>query len=339
MEKKKNGAGSIAALVIGIILLAVTIIIQGMVSKKTGMANAQAAQMFAEATKGGTLPSAGILGNMNGIIAQFQVMVMVAMTILASKKGYIASVVLALLNIGSTLMSFMQSASKNSVIGMVVSVISIVIITIIYVYSVKITKAHDELVASNQHLIETNKVIREKDEKLTYLAYYDVLTGLGNRMLFIDHMNEMIEQEKDEPFSVVFFGIDDFKKINDSYGHNAGDAMLSTYSDRLRLFCGKTNFVGRLGGDEFAVILKGNMTESNIVNYIENLRAAVCEPVQVNNAVLQATMSFGVASYPVDGLTSEEILKSTDIAVLNAKANGKDRTCFYSQQQYIQKNI
>lgn len=339
MEKKKSGAGSIAALVIGIILLAGTIIIQGMVSKKTGMANAQAAQMFAEATKGGTLPSAGILGNINGIIAQFQVMVMAAMTILASKKGYIASIVLALLNIGSTLMSLMHSATKNGIIGIVVSVISIVIVTIIYVYSVKITKANEELIASNQHLIETNRVIREKDEKLTYLAYYDVLTGLGNRQLFIDHMDEMIEQEKDEPFTIIYFDIDNFKKINDSYGHNAGDAMLSTYADRLRLFCGKSNFVGRLGGDEFAVILKGNQGESNIVNYIENLRASVCEPIQVNNAILQTTMSFGVASYPFDGLSSEDILKSTDIAVFNAKANGKDRTCFYSQQQYTQNNM
>lgn len=147
----------------------------------------------------------------------------------------------------------------------------------------------------------------------------------------------MIEEDKNTPFSVIFFDIDDFKKINDSYGHNTGDIMLTTYADRLKLFCGKSNFVGKLGGDEFAVIVKGNMSEASIVNYIERLRAAVCEPVQANGVVLQTTMSFGVAIYPNDGINSEDILKSTDIAVFNAKANGKDRTCFYSQQQFTQR--
>lgn len=340
MEKtnKKNSALEMVIMIVGIILLIAIILIQSVVSRKVGEANGQAAAMFAEATKGGVLPTAGIFGNLNGIIAQAQVMIMVAMTIFTAKKGYIASVILTIGGIISNIFGMIMSNNKSGIIGIVVSCITVIIITIIYAYMQKIAKARNELIATNENLMETNRIIREKDEKLTYLAYYDILTGLGNRQLFIDHIDEMIETDKEKHFSVIYFDIDDFKKINDSYGHNTGDAMLSTYADRLRLFCGKSNFVGRLGGDEFAVILEGNLTENNVLGYIESLRAAVCEPIQVSNAVLQATMSFGVASYPSDGITSEDLLKSTDIAVFNAKANGKNRTQFYSQQQYIQRN-
>jgi len=175
--------------------------------------------------------------------------------------------------------------------------------------------------------------MREKDEKLTYLAYYDVLTGLANRQLFIEKVDESIQENSKTPFTVIYFDVDNLKQINDSYGHNTGDVMLSTYADRLRLFCGDSDFVAKLGGDEFAVILKGTVTENGVVSYIERLRNAVCKPVQVEGVTLQASMSFGVASYPDNGANSQELLRSTDIAVYNAKANGKDRTCFYSQQQ------
>ncbi len=324
--KNEKSSKHIVVLIIGIILFLALMMVQSRISA-----------MNAQAAASGNAPT-GIIGSINGVIAQIQVLISSFLVIYCKKSGYIASTILNLINAAYTLVfAVIIAGSTAAVPGIVVPIISVVTITIIYVYSLKISKTNSELMETNRTLTETNRVMREKDEKLTYLAYYDVLTGLANRQLFIDHMDEMIEEDKNTPFSVIFFDIDDFKKINDSYGHNTGDIMLTTYADRLKLFCGKSNFVGKLGGDEFAVIVKGNMSEASIVNYIERLRAAVCEPVQANGVVLQTTMSFGVAIYPNDGINSEDILKSTDIAVFNAKANGKDRTCFYSQQQFTQR--
>lgn len=330
MENEKKSKSTVI-LIIGIILFLSLMAVQSRIS-------AINSQKIAQAAATGSAPDTGILGSVNGIIAQIQVLISAFMTIYCKKSGYIAASLMNIVNAFYVLIvAVIITGSVSSIPGIIVPVISVVTITIIYVYSLKISKTNAELMETNRTLTETNRVMREKDEKLTYLAYYDLLTGLANRQLFIDHMDEMIAEDKNTPFSVIFFDIDDFKKINDSYGHNTGDIMLTTYADRLKLFCGKSNFVGKLGGDEFAVILKGNMNEASIVNYIERLRAAVCEPVQASGVLLQTTMSFGVAIYPNDGLNSEDILKSTDIAVFNAKANGKDRTCFYSQQQFTRR--
>lgn len=319
-QKQENKTKENIVLVIGIILFVAIMFIQSQISR----AGAQAMPGGA----GGASP----IQSLNGVIAQAQVLISATMVVVANKKGYIASIVLNLLNSLYTLITgVILAGNTHSLPGVVVPIICIVTLSIIHFYSLKISKTNAELVKTNRTLIETNRVIREKDEKLTYLAYYDVLTGLANRQLFIDHLDEIIEENKNAPFTVIYFDIDNFKQINDSYGHNIGDIMLSTYADRLRLFCGQSNFVGKLGGDEFAVIVNGNNSEAAIVDYIERLRASVCEPVNANGTILQTSMSFGVASYPSDGISSEDILKSTDIAVYNAKANGKDRTCFYSQ--------
>jgi diguanylate cyclase (GGDEF)-like protein len=195
---------------------------------------------------------------------------------------------------------------------------------------------HEELTESYEQLMETNRVIKDKDEKLTYLAYYDVLTNLPNRQLFIDKLDEHIRDNK--ICTVIYTDVDDFKKINDVHGHNAGDIMLSNFADRLRTFCGDVNFVGRIGGDEFAIILEGNYDERAIIEYVNKIRSLIAEPVSAGGAILHATMSYGIASFPQDGRSSEDLFKCTDVAVFNAKANGKDRPCFYSQySQYIRR--
>ena len=195
---------------------------------------------------------------------------------------------------------------------------------------------HEELTESYEQLIETNRVIQEKDEKLTYLAYYDVLTSMPNRQLFIDKLEANITNSN--PCTIIYSDIDDFKKINDIYGHNVGDAILCAYAERLKTFCTDPNFVARIGGDEFGIILNGSLPEASIINYIEKIRNLISEPVNVNGALFRTTMSYGIASYPQDGRNSVEIFRCTDIAVFNAKANGKDRPCFFSQNsQYIRK--
>ncbi len=230
----------------------------------------------------------------------------------------------------------LHDAAWAQIPGIVVPLCTIITIAIIYVFASRTRKMHEELTESYEQLIETNRVIQEKDEKLTYLAYYDVLTSMPNRQLFIDKLEANIANSN--PCTIIYSDIDDFKKINDIYGHNVGDAILCAYAERLKTFCTDPNFVARIGGDEFGIILNGSLPEASIINYIEKIRNLISEPVNVNGALFRTTMSYGIASYPQDGRNSVEIFRCTDIAVFNAKANGKDRPCFFSQNsQYIRK--
>ena len=275
----------------------------------------------------------------NGIVAQLQVLISTFMVVNVPKKGFYTASILNGLNclfialIGIVLSK--QVDKKDYLPGVLIPLCTIVIITIIHLYAQKISNTNKELSASNAQLTERNKVIQEKDKKLTFLAYYDVLTGLANRQLFIDKIDELINTAGNVPFTIIYTDIDNFKNINDTYGHNSGDSILSSFADRLKLVCGTSNFIARIGGNEFGVILQGNMSEGTILSFVDRMRTAISEPVIINGVPLRATMSYGITTYPQDARTSEELLKSADIAVLNAKYNGKDRPCFYNQQQHI----
>ncbi len=272
----------------------------------------------------------------NGVIAQLQVLVSTFMVVNVPKKGfYTASILNGLHCLFVALISLVIEKNPNAAPGVLIPLCTIVIITIIHLYAQKISNTNKELSASNAQLTERNKVIQEKDKKLTFLAYYDVLTGLANRQLFIDKIDELINTAGNVPFTIIYTDIDNFKNINDTYGHNSGDSILSSFADRLKLVCGTSNFIARIGGNEFGVILQGNMSEGTILSFVDRMRTAISEPVIINGVPLRATMSYGITTYPQDARTSEELLKSADIAVLNAKYNGKDRPCFYNQQQHI----
>lgn len=330
MQGKKNNGKQIFILIICVIAFVITFIIQG----KNGR-------------DGNT--------SLNGVIAQIQVIISTVMVVTSMKKGFITGIIsnacLSGFVLFQVIKKFIDSnqakidsdeaksladAAWAQIPGIVVPLCTIITIAIIYVFASRTRKMHEELTESYEQLIETNRVIQEKDEKLTYLAYYDVLTSMPNRQLFIDKLEANITNSN--PCTIIYSDIDDFKKINDIYGHNVGDAILCAYAERLKTFCTDPNFVARIGGDEFGIILNGSLPEASIINYIEKIRNLISEPVNVNGALFRTTMSYGIASYPQDGRNSVEIFRCTDIAVFNAKANGKDRPCFFSQNsQYIRK--
>ena len=171
MKTKKSSAKEVTAIIIGVILFLVTVMLQGRISA-----------IIAEITQNGGSP--GPLNSANGIIVQIQVLVSVLMVVLGKKKGVVTAVVINLLNSAYTLV-VVALLTKNfgALPGVVSPIITAVTCYIIYSYSAKVTKANDELKKANEDLIENNRIIREKDQKLIYLAYYDVLTGLANRCL------------------------------------------------------------------------------------------------------------------------------------------------------------
>lgn len=308
MKKSKENFLIIA----GIIVFVATVIAQAAVSRKGG-------------------------GNgLNGVIMQVQVLVSVLLAVLANKKGLITALVLNIVNSAYTLIFVIILAKNyNSIPAIVASLITIITCCIIHMYSSKVAKANEEVKTAYNELVETNKIIREKDEKLIYLAYYDILTGLANRQLFVEQIDEMIENNSKNPFTVILADIDDFKRIIDAYGHNTGDFLINTYAERLRGYCKKDDFVAKFGEEEFAIIIKGTSDDTEIVEYIENLRIALCAPVTVNETPIQLTMSFGISEYPANGIDSGEILRNADIAVTNAKMSGRGRIFFLNQNKCI----
>ncbi|MBR6634377.1 MAG: diguanylate cyclase, partial [Clostridia bacterium] len=119
------------------------------------------------------------------------------------------------------------------------------------------------------------------------------------------------------------------------YGNSTGDTLLATYAEKLKAFCEDSVFLGRIGGNEYAFIIQGNLTEVNILNYIDKIKNIISEPVKIGNDVISTTASYGIASYPNNALSSSDMLKCVNSAVSYAKANGKERVSIITKANII----
>ena len=172
------------------------------------------------------------------------------------------------------------------------------------------------------------------EAKLAKLAHFDSLTGLYNRSLFNELLIKTIEQSKrtSQKFALVTLDLDNFKFINDNYGHPAGDQLLTKIARRLKRATRSSDVVARLGGDEFSLLLKDVKNDSDFVKLIENIMAEFHEPIQVDSKSISITMSAGVAIFPTDTLIADELINHSDRAMYQAKANGRNTYSFYNQQ-------
>ena len=269
-----------------------------------------------------TMPAIGKAGPpfFQGICAQILLLFSAFVVVAFPRYGYYVAVASNLFAIGSTVISF-KHGNQNAITGAMTAITTIVLITIIFIFYKKIIK-------NNEDLLTANKVLKDKDEKLTYLAYYDILTGLPNRQLFIERIDEAINSAA--PFTVIAANIDNFKNINNELGNNAGDAVLCSYSKKLKKLCGNSIFLARINGDEFGFILYGTESESGILNYVNTVKEVISEPIRFNDIKVNITMSFGISLYPVNATESTEMLKCVSSALSVAKANGKNTQYFFN---------
>lgn len=266
-----------------------------------------------------------------GIIGQIQLILSAFIVLGAPKKGFVAALIMNILNLGTCVFKVAVQHIVQSIPGLVVPIAATILIIIIQMFISKVNQKNEELSKNYEQLMETNRIIKDKDEKLTYLAYYDVLTSLPNRHLFIEKIDESIANNSNNPFTVILADIDNFKMINNTYGSSSGDVLLATYAEKFSILCGENAYLGRIGGNEYGFILQGNLSEANILNFIEKVQNILSEPVQVGSDIISATASFGIASYPNNALSSSDLLNCINSAVSYAKSNGKNRPCFYEQ--------
>jgi diguanylate cyclase (GGDEF)-like protein len=174
----------------------------------------------------------------------------------------------------------------------------------------------------------------EKQERLDHFAYYDALTGLANRSLFLDRVTQHMLSAASSGHKLAVFLIDleRFKKFNDSLGRPAGDLLLQQVADWLAHSAGNENLVARVGADQFAMVLPEVTYEANMLRLLDKTVAAfLTHPFRVNDVVYRIAAKVGVVLFPDDGADADTLFKNAEAAVKKAKVSG-DRYLFYAQK-------
>lgn len=275
-----------------------------------------------------------------GTISQLQVLISIIMVIAIAKKGYIAAMIInATQSIVNTI-RIITTGDVTSMLGVIIPIITMIIISILSFFirllhdKVKIvSEAQSEISQQNKKLKLYNDALKENEKKLHQLAFYDSLTGLPNRKMIIQEIESLCFNFKgtNQKFIVVFVDLDNFKKINDTRGHDEGDELLRGITKTFKRAVNKEDLVGRLGGDEFALIIKRKFEIKEFIDYLDNIRLMLFDVFIKEVPDYNMSASFGVSIYPRDGSTPKSLLKAADIAMYKAKELGKNRIHVYSQ--------
>jgi diguanylate cyclase (GGDEF)-like protein/PAS domain S-box-containing protein len=172
----------------------------------------------------------------------------------------------------------------------------------------------------------------ENEERLRYLAHYDQLTGLPNRILFSDRLQQAIVHANRNRLqvAVMFLDLDGFKAVNDTLGHHSGDEMLRQVAQRLTTCVRATDTVSRFGGDEFTIVIVALEGTDDVVRVAKKINQEVARPYEIDGATASITTSIGISFYPADGKEPGQLIQYADNAMYHAKRHGKNHHEFYS---------
>ena len=190
-------------------------------------------------------------------------------------------------------------------------------------------------IATVQDMTERNEALAralESERQLAHDLLHDRLTGLANRVLFNERLTAAIERARgaQRMAAVLFIDIDEFKTVNDTMGHPAGDALLKEISDRLRSATRQLDCIARVGGDEFIAVLSDIAELDHVAQVVRKLEQVAADPVQLPGGDITVTCSIGVALYPRDGDDAETLIRNADTAMYQAKRDGRSGTCFFT---------
>lgn len=174
--------------------------------------------------------------------------------------------------------------------------------------------------------------LQEHESRLKHLAHHDTLTSLPNRLLFQDRLQRSIvkAQRSGDQVATLFLGLDRFKKINETLGHDVGDKILCLVAERLQTAVRKSDTIARLGGDEFAIILDEIKHIKDVAIISQKMMNLLADPMLVDSYELFLTSSVGISIFPNDGDNVEGMMKCADAAMTRAKEQGKNNYQFYT---------
>ena len=175
---------------------------------------------------------------------------------------------------------------------------------------------------------------KQAERNLQFVASHDALTGLFNRSMFSQRLQQALAQahRHDRRLAVLFIDLDGFKLVNDLLGHDAGDVLLTELANRLRLCMREGDTLGRMGGDEFVVLIEGYEEDSQLLDVARKILETVDLPFLLRDGEHRVTASIGIAAYPQDGEGAADLLKNADIAMYRAKEQGKNQYQFHSPE-------
>ena len=190
------------------------------------------------------------------------------------------------------------------------------------------------VVLKTMHDVTIHKQLQEslykQSEKMEHLATHDTLTSLPNRASLLKSLEENIKKYKE--FTLMFIDLDNFKSVNDTFGHGVGDILLIDVAKRIKNILKESDEVARLGGDEFCVLLK-NLSDEKIISKIAyKINDVLSKEFAIETHKIYSPCSIGISIYPNDGVDSKELLKNADTAMYIAKINGRNDFCFYEKK-------
>jgi diguanylate cyclase (GGDEF)-like protein len=182
---------------------------------------------------------------------------------------------------------------------------------------------------------------RQAEAKLDHIAHYDVLTDLPNRVLLADRLSHaMVQcQRRNQSLAVAYLDLDGFKVVNDTYGHDVGDELLITVSQRMKEALRVGDTLARIGGDEFIVVMVDLEEIEDSESVLKQLLKAAAKPVTLGDAVMQVSASIGVTLYPQDGADADQLIRHADEAMYVAKHAGKNHYHLFDTAQNNAINI
>jgi diguanylate cyclase (GGDEF)-like protein/PAS domain S-box-containing protein len=177
----------------------------------------------------------------------------------------------------------------------------------------------------------------EMTQRISYLAHHDYLTDLPNRLLLNDRINQAISaaHRQEQQLAVLFADVDRFKHVNDTLGHAIGDQLLRSVARRLVAGVRTSDTVSRQGGDEFVILLSGVGHARDAALSAAKILSSLSLPHRVAEHDVQVTISIGIAVYPGDGTSADVLVKNADVAMLNAKDNGRNNYQFFKSEMNV----
>ncbi len=262
-----------------------------------------------------------------GIIAQGQIITIVLLTVNPIKNSRWIGVLLCSLTLFVTICFTAVFNRSEALPGAILSITCLGVIFLIAHYNERLNK-------QIKKVVEYSRIVQKNEELLHNLAYCDDLTGIPNRKMMLNQINLLSENssENGRGFILVYLDLDNFKKINDSMGHDVGDEILKQVTQRWKSCCHKEDILGRIGGDEFVVLIRRSIPGNSLLMYLDEFRNILSEAVVVQRKEFFIRASFGITKFPEDGVTAEELFRNADIALSKAKNSGKNEFQFYTKE-------
>jgi diguanylate cyclase (GGDEF)-like protein len=292
---------------------------------------------------------------LSSILSQVQSIVSVLLVLTAGEIGFRTVVASSFIQIGMIIYYIVAFKDTRSLPGVIIPASTILIISIILLFSRRIIKENKnvleqkeklsllnadiiskelEAVKQNERLTEYNRAMKENEERLYHLVHYDTLTELPNRTKILDRIDLLVSllSQKSMGFSLFYIDLDHFKRINDSISHQTGDMTLQAVAARLRDIIHPDDMLGRLAGDEFAVIVQRHLKEEELLVYSEGMRHSLSNLLCIAGAEFTVTASIGIAMYPSDGENGMDLIRNAETAMYKAKEFGRNSVQFFRKE-------